>query len=229
MDGNGVAIGDSEAEILAKYREGGELIKRADGSYSKRGLYDNIRDNIGSGRKPTKQMLEQEAKYWASQFDENEYNSDDEQLTDEEMSMIFRDMEQAERELAKGTEHEMEHLDTLKKVSEGKITPEEAVVETAKTHIAENKNYYEDLAKMENENEESIPDLIEGLKVLLEYTEGAEKTELENTIEGLKLLLDDEKFEKGGELNNNSMFFEPSKAEEEEEKRIMESQFGKNI
>jgi DNA polymerase III sliding clamp (beta) subunit (PCNA family) len=62
MEGNGVAIGDEEAEILAKYREGGELIKRADGSYSRRGLWDNIRDNIGSGRKPTKQMLEQEAK-----------------------------------------------------------------------------------------------------------------------------------------------------------------------
>jgi predicted GNAT family N-acyltransferase len=96
---------------------------------------------------------DEEAKYWANQFDENEYSSDDEQLTDEEMSMIFRDMEQAERELAKGTEHEMEHLDTLKKVSEGKITPEEAVVQTASTHIAENKNYYEDLAKMEKEHE----------------------------------------------------------------------------
>jgi hypothetical protein len=269
-------------------------------------------------------------------------------------------------ELAKGTEHEMEHLETLKKVAEGKVTPEEAVVQTAKTHIAENPNYYEDLAKMEAENEvkvsnidnlmsimdskiknqgyslkelydevismqgsrdgalifsefikrkkdegdtkimdefnktsfveninpvkepeneeyskglyfkdymnwkkekgdkpsfkdlgdglyeydkflsfshqpldkarfefvtkkgdkfiyrdlddeiikwenyrntenkikheESIPDLIEGLKVLLEYTEGEEKTELENTIEGLKLLLDDEKFAEGGEF-----------------------------
>jgi hypothetical protein len=96
---------------------------------------------------------DEEAKYWANQFDENEYSSDDEQLTDEEMSMIFRDMEQAERELAKGTEHEMEHLATLKKVAEGKVTPEEAVVETSRTHIAENKNYYEDLAKMEKENE----------------------------------------------------------------------------
>lgn len=385
---------------------------------------------------------DEEAKYWASQFDENEYNPNDEQLTDEEMSMIFRDMEQAERELAKGTEHEMEHLDTLKKVAEHKITPEEAVVETAQKHISENKNYYEDLEKMElnelldklkkqgynvtipsgdnrisvmgygkgyfkakkqmaksiietlkangynavseldsdgyydfwvypseqqdlaktekenknetytyaltlrpfgigtypienfirlveeqdnnyrfglleyskplsdidikhyslapvsellkydgvtfdyflgnlgkanikktkgnipyvdvdlydkdtnelvetydisgeeflrnigkdwrivgeqSENEESIPDLIEGLKVLLEYTEGAEKTELENTIEGLKLLLDDDKFAEGGELNNNSMFFEPSKSDEEEEKTIMENQFGKNI
>lgn len=40
----------------------GGMIKRADGSYSKRGLWDNIRANIGSGKKPTKQMLEQEKK-----------------------------------------------------------------------------------------------------------------------------------------------------------------------
>lgn len=45
-----------------KMKDGGELIKRADGSYSQRGLWDNIRDNAGSGKKPTKQMLEQEAK-----------------------------------------------------------------------------------------------------------------------------------------------------------------------
>jgi len=45
-----------------KMAKGGELIKRADGSYSKRGLWDNIRANIGSGKKPTKEMLEQEAK-----------------------------------------------------------------------------------------------------------------------------------------------------------------------
>ena len=43
-------------------RKGGEMIKRADGSYSRRGLWDNIRDNIGSGKTPTKEMLEQEAK-----------------------------------------------------------------------------------------------------------------------------------------------------------------------
>ena len=41
---------------------GGEMIRRADGSYSKRGLWDNIRANKGSGKKPTKQMLEQEKK-----------------------------------------------------------------------------------------------------------------------------------------------------------------------
>jgi hypothetical protein len=39
-----------------------ELLKRKDGSYSKRGLWDNIRENKGSGKKPTKAMLAQEKK-----------------------------------------------------------------------------------------------------------------------------------------------------------------------
>jgi hypothetical protein len=39
-----------------------ELLKRKDGSYSKRGLWDNIRENKGSGKKPTKAMLQQEKK-----------------------------------------------------------------------------------------------------------------------------------------------------------------------
>lgn len=46
---------------------GKKLIKRADGSYSPRGLWDNIRANIGSGKKPTKKMLEQESKIKNSQ------------------------------------------------------------------------------------------------------------------------------------------------------------------
>ena len=33
------------------------MIKRKDGSYSLRGLWDNIRANRGSGKKPTKAML----------------------------------------------------------------------------------------------------------------------------------------------------------------------------
>jgi hypothetical protein len=39
-----------------------ELLKRKDGSTSKRGLWDNIRANKGSGKKPTKEMLKQEKK-----------------------------------------------------------------------------------------------------------------------------------------------------------------------
>ena len=46
---------------LPEYKKGG-MIKRADGSYSKRGLWDNVRANAGSGKKPTKEMLKQERK-----------------------------------------------------------------------------------------------------------------------------------------------------------------------
>ena len=37
-----------------------EMIKRADGSVSQRGLWDNIRANKGSGKAPAKEMLKQE-------------------------------------------------------------------------------------------------------------------------------------------------------------------------
>jgi hypothetical protein len=39
-----------------------QMIKRKDGSYSQRGLWDNIRANRGSGKKPTLEMLKQEKK-----------------------------------------------------------------------------------------------------------------------------------------------------------------------
>lgn len=48
-------------------KQGGEMIKRADGSYSKRGLWDNIRANKGSGKKPTSDMLKQERKIRAAE------------------------------------------------------------------------------------------------------------------------------------------------------------------
>lgn len=52
----------SQPQATPQLGRGGEMIKRADGSYSKRGLWDNIRDNAGSGKAPTKEMLEQESK-----------------------------------------------------------------------------------------------------------------------------------------------------------------------
>jgi GH24 family phage-related lysozyme (muramidase) len=59
---------ETEAPFIEqKMAQGGKMIKRADGSYSRRGLWDNIRANRGSGRKPTKQMLEQEAKIKAAE------------------------------------------------------------------------------------------------------------------------------------------------------------------
>jgi hypothetical protein len=39
-----------------------EMIKRKDGSVSQRGLWDNIRANVGSKKKPTAAMLKQEKK-----------------------------------------------------------------------------------------------------------------------------------------------------------------------
>jgi len=47
---------------VGKAKGGKQMIKRADGSYSQRGLWDNIRANRGSGKKPTAQMLKQEKK-----------------------------------------------------------------------------------------------------------------------------------------------------------------------
>jgi len=41
---------------------GKQMIKRADGSTSQRGLWDNIRAAKGSGKKPTAAMLKQEKK-----------------------------------------------------------------------------------------------------------------------------------------------------------------------
>lgn len=44
-------------------KKGGKvMLKRADGSYSQRGLWDNIRAAKGSGKKPTAEMLKQEKK-----------------------------------------------------------------------------------------------------------------------------------------------------------------------
>ena len=40
----------------------GGMIKRKDGSFSKHGLWDSIRENKGSGKKPTAEMLKQEKK-----------------------------------------------------------------------------------------------------------------------------------------------------------------------
>lgn len=39
-----------------------ELLKRKDGSKSRHGLWDSIRENKGSGKKPTKAMLAAEKK-----------------------------------------------------------------------------------------------------------------------------------------------------------------------
>jgi hypothetical protein len=57
----------TQEEMVTQMAMGG-MIKRKDGSYSKRGLWDNIRANKGSGKNPTKQMLEQAKKIQAEEM-----------------------------------------------------------------------------------------------------------------------------------------------------------------
>lgn len=70
MSDYGYAYGGAFSDM---YAAGGEMIRRADGSYSRRGMWDNIRANRGSGKKPTKEMLKQEKKIRAQ---EKEYGGD---------------------------------------------------------------------------------------------------------------------------------------------------------
>lgn len=204
-----------------------------------------------------------------------------------------------------GFSFEEEHVKTIHSLTKDEDKVIEVISNIVLDHLSENKNYYEDLAKMEAENkvsnldnlmsimdskvkyqgyslkelydevikfqgsrdgalifsefikrkkdegdtkimdefnrtsfveninpvteqEESIPDLIEGLKVLADSLEGAEKKEiedviegleilldslegeekkdLEDTIEGLKLLLDSDKFKLGGLIEYGNSF-----------------------
>jgi len=57
----GFAPDIQEMNFYNEYAQGG-MIKRADGHYSQHGLWDSIRENKGSGKKPTKEMLKQEKK-----------------------------------------------------------------------------------------------------------------------------------------------------------------------
>jgi len=59
-------------KAIPEQKAKGDLIKRADGSYSQRGLWDNVRENIGSGKEPTVEMLEQEAKIKAEENNTNQ-------------------------------------------------------------------------------------------------------------------------------------------------------------
>ena len=58
---------------MEEFKSGGQMIKRADGSYSRVGLWDRIRANKGSGKKPTKEMLKQERKIRSEEMEYGGY------------------------------------------------------------------------------------------------------------------------------------------------------------
>lgn len=55
-------LGFSAQDVKKGQSMAKQMIKRKDGSTSQHGLWDSIRANKGSGKKPTKQMLQQEKK-----------------------------------------------------------------------------------------------------------------------------------------------------------------------
>lgn len=57
-----MALLGQQMEMGGLIMANGGMIKRADGSYSQRGLWDNIRANAGSGKEPTQAMLDAEDK-----------------------------------------------------------------------------------------------------------------------------------------------------------------------
>jgi hypothetical protein len=69
QDGGEIEYNEEEFyyPYMGEEMKSGGMLKRADGSYSKRGLWDNIRANKGSGKKPTKAMLKQEKKIRAAE------------------------------------------------------------------------------------------------------------------------------------------------------------------
>ena len=70
---NTAKTGQEKQAVIDAYYNGnygmakGGMIKRADGSSSHRGLWDNIRAKKGSGKKPTAAMLKQEKKIKAEE------------------------------------------------------------------------------------------------------------------------------------------------------------------
>lgn len=57
------SLADKAEGKKPEMKKGGKvMLKRKDGSYSQRGLWDNIRAAKGSGKKPTAAMLKQERK-----------------------------------------------------------------------------------------------------------------------------------------------------------------------
>jgi hypothetical protein len=82
----------AQPQATPQLGRGGQMMERADGSYSKRGLWDNIRDNAGSGKKPTSEMLEQERKINARYQEGGE-------MMDEQMEGETPNMEQIESQV----------------------------------------------------------------------------------------------------------------------------------
>ena len=95
-------------------------------------------------------------------------------------------------ELEKGKAVEMEHKETLEKVATGEITPEEGVLETAETHIAEDPKYYDklDAIEMSPEKQAELKSFKQRVELLLrrEYS----KTTTDKLMEENNSMIEDD-------------------------------------
>ena len=112
--------------LMPEKMASGELIKRADGSYSQRGLWDNIRENAGSGKEPTPEMLDQERKIKAK-YDDGGLTGDDQ--------------EEKEKAIKKAINDEINSPDVHRRILEHL----EAEIEAIKT---ERQEYYDEFKDM---------------------------------------------------------------------------------
>jgi len=116
-----------QQEATPQLGQGGQMIKRADGSYSKRGMWDNIRDNAGSGKKPTREMLEQERKIKANYQEGGEAMDEEMEGEDEGTEGETPNMEQIESQVEQALKQGADPQEILQQLVEMGIPEEQAV------------------------------------------------------------------------------------------------------
>lgn len=116
-----------QQEATPQLGQGGQMMKRADGSYSKRGMWDNIRDNKGSGKKPTAEMLEQERKIKSRHQEGGEAMDEEMEGEDEGTEGETPSMEQLEGQVEQALKQGADPQELLQQLVEMGVPEEQAV------------------------------------------------------------------------------------------------------
>ena len=143
-------IQGGQPQATPQLGRGGQMMKRADGSYSKRGMWDNIRDNAGSGKAPTKQMLEQERKINAKY----QTGGKSPAMTQAELNSIAKKYNKTPKEF-------------LEIISEGQVSPDGGtMIRLGGGNTGVPKNYLEAY----REEQSSIPNTIRRIPEMMKKT-----------------------------------------------------------
>jgi hypothetical protein len=177
-----------------------KMIKRADGSYSKRGLWDNIRANKGSGKKPTKQMLEQERKIKKEENMKMEYKKGGKKSTAKQSFMEeskelkfgapskkFEDggnMNGDPKKKSTSNSQPSEKQDPTTYLEESKKRVDAIVAEQKKKETAKGINTYQDYLDQKVKEKNSKPKLKMGGKKTMEPGGGGRFAKMVNKMKG---------------------------------------------